>query len=135
LEARIEPPLMTPGRSPVVGVVRSGDGKVAWLTIQLRAELFSDSVASQLSGSDPLRPVLDDTFPETHLQPQFREFFQRKFRTAYIFNIDRIESTESNSRLARFFELLTEAWACLSARGGLDDSDSPGPQLMKVSGE
>ena len=134
LDARIEPSALALGRSPVVGIVRSTDGKAAWLTIQLRAELFSDSVASLLLSSNTLRSVIDDSFEEMHLEPQFREFFRRRFRTAYLFDIDRIETAKSSSRLAKFFNLLAEAWACLKPGSSFDDSDGSRRALSKSSG-
>jgi hypothetical protein len=120
LDVFIEPPAIAPGRSPLVGLVRSTDGNVAWLTIQLRAELFSGSVASLLLSSKNLRRVIDDTFEEMYFEPQFREFFRRKFRTAYLFDVDQIERPETHSRMTAFFKLLGEAWACLRLESDLD---------------
>ncbi len=118
LNLRIEPPATAPGSSPVAGVVRSADGKTAWLTIQLRAELFSASIAARLRSSNDLRGVVDDTFEETHLEPEFREFFQRSFRTGYVFDLNQIERPKAHSRLTTYFKLLTEAWASLGPLQG-----------------
>lgn len=133
LDVRIEPPAIAAGLSPVIGVVRSRDGKTAWLTIQLRAELFSDRLASLLLSSDQLRSVIDRVFEETYLEPQFREFFQRKFRTAFILAIDRIQSVESDSRLAIFFKLLAEAWACIDSPSSFDNSAAVRHSVRKSS--
>lgn len=112
----IEPPAMAPGRSPVIGFIRSSDGKIAWLTIQLRAGRFSDHVASLLLSSDRLRKVIDDTFEPTHMEWGFREFFRRQFRMAYVFEVDKVESSRIRSKLKAFCELLDEAWARLRPR-------------------
>ena len=118
LDIRIEPPTMAPGKSPVVGVVRATDTDAAWLTIQLRAALFSESLATLFAASDRLSPVIDDTFEETPLEPQFREFLRREFRTAYVFDMATIDSSEAVTRLTAFVELLAEAWRCVEVRRG-----------------
>jgi hypothetical protein len=116
-DIRIEPSGIPPLCSPVVGVVRSTDGKTAWATIQLRAALFTETVASLLlagdGGGSEIDTMMDNKFEETHMEPHFREFFRPEFRTAYVFEVEQIDSVESQIRLASFFKLLAEGWSRL----------------------
>ena len=112
-ESHIELPGQVMSCSPVVGVVRSADGRTAWLTIQLRAKLFSESIASCLLSSEVLRGVIGDTFEPTHLESEWREFFQRKLRTAFVFDIGQLDDADTRLRVKALFALLVEAWAQL----------------------
>jgi hypothetical protein len=99
----------------VVGIVRSSDSNVVWLTIQLITTMFSSEAACRLLSNTALSEMIDRRFDETHLEGGCREFFKRERRTEYVLRMNEISESELRLALGRYSQLLESVWDCLSS--------------------